>query len=247
MICISGATGQGNRHNNQDSFLLHGFVPPVEHGQCQQKETFWWNHPKPLICGVWDGVGGGSHGEMASHLAATLAREIQWNGKAFAQQAATYIQQANEGICQLRMARQGVGMGSTAVLACFHQGHLQLVTLGDSQCYRLRKGALTQLTTPHVRYSEIYQKEIISQYLGLFSHEVDIEPRILPPIKVEREDIYLLCSDGISDQLPQDVVQALLTTTPTAEVLVEAAVAMPKSDNATAVVIQFGGRRPLKK
>ena len=146
------------------------------------------------------------------------------------------------------------GMGSTVVaLKLSDDGkHITVGHLGDSRCYRLRDGTLEQLTLDHSMIQALatakgltldsllkegYPNNILLQGCGLSTKEK-------PSVNIfdaKEDDIYLLCSDGITNEISNDtIVNILLGGFPnaqkTANRLVQAAVDAGGKDNATAIV-----------
>jgi serine/threonine protein phosphatase PrpC len=113
-----------------------------------------------------------------------------------------------------------VGMGTTIVVAMCHQDKLIVAHVGDSRVYRFRAGELKQITKDHsvlqaqidagliseeqAQYSPI--KNLITRAVGAQS-EIDVE---IHGHQLEEGDIYLLCSDGLSDMLTYDQIQRIL-------------------------------------
>lgn len=109
------------------------------------------------------------------------------------------------------------GMGTTICSALFHDEYVIYSNIGDSRIYRLRNNTLSQLTKDHlVEYQEhkvdgstaTKQRKILSQAIGTSMNIIpDIE--IAP---IAKDDLFLLCSDGLSDMLSQLELQSLLST-----------------------------------
>jgi protein phosphatase len=111
-------------------------------------------------------------------------------------------------------------MGTTIVAAVFHGNRVSVAHIGDSRCYRLRGGRFEQLTRDHsllqeqidsgqitpdqARYS--LNKNLVTRALGIEA----IVPADISEFRVEAEDIYLLCSDGLTDMVDTDVVHGIL-------------------------------------
>jgi len=143
------------------------------------------------------------------------------------------------------------GMGTTLVVAYFHGTTLFVAYSGDSRIYRLRKGRLVQLSVDHsllneylrlrmIRPSEARSfpyKNVIMKALGLTDRGAfDFFTR-----RVQRDDLYLLCSDGLTDMVEDRDIQRILLGSGTLEErchhLVEAAEEAGGHDNITAVLV----------
>ncbi len=111
-----------------------------------------------------------------------------------------------------------------------------MFNIGDSRVYRLRDGILRQLTTDHsmkeLTRNPDYPSNIIYNCFGLekdfFADVKDVSNMLLP------DDIVLVCSDGLSDMLPDDEIEALLPSG--AEALLSAAKNAGGEDNITFII-----------
>ena len=133
------------------------------------------------------------------------------------------------------------GMGTTLVAMVFYEGEFYSLNCGDSRLYRFRDGQLTQLTTDHSlsnmlgssKHSNIITNCIgggsTSSFIDVVKFTDDVKPG----------DTYLLCTDGLSDMLPDSVISTLLATGSDANNLCDAAVAAGGYDNVTCCVMQF--------
>jgi protein phosphatase len=203
----------------------------------------------PPLFAVCDGMGGAEAGEVASALAAeTLAaRFAAGDGIAAAARAANAAVHARAGE---RREESGMGTTLTAVVVDDEEGHFAHV--GDSRAYRLRGEKLELLSDDHslvgemVREGRLTREEaavhphrsILSRALGTEADvEVDEFSAGLRP-----GDVLLLCSDGLSGEVGDDVIRELLAAEDPADAargLVDAALAAGGHDNVTAVVIRI--------
>ena len=172
-----------------------------------------------------DGMGGHRGGEVASSLAVDLiVGNIQQKlseeapGENVTQteftSASVYLQDAvksaNKKIFEkAETDSEQKGMGTTVVALLFHNGNFSLVHIGDSRCYRLRGSQLQQITKDHSLLQELVdrgfytseeaqksvKKNLVTRALGI---EPDVKVDLLEDI-VLKKDIYLLCSDGLTD------------------------------------------------
>jgi PPM family protein phosphatase len=107
------------------------------------------------------------------------------------------------------------GMGTTVVSAYFSANNqrVYIAHVGDSRCYRLRAGKLTQLTTDHTLGAAGIQGKtanILSRAVGVES-EVEVDVQVESPLP---GDIYLLCSDGLSRMVAGNEIESTLVSTP---------------------------------
>jgi serine/threonine protein phosphatase PrpC len=107
-----------------------------------------------------------------------------------------------------------VGMGTTVVSAYFSANNqrVYIAHVGDSRCYRLRDGILTQLTTDHT----LGAAGVVGKTAAFLSRAVGIEPEVDVDVAIELPkpgDVYLLCSDGLSRMVAADEIRSTLTST----------------------------------
>ena len=210
----------------------------------------------PPVFAVADGMGGAPAGELASHLAAAALEEQAPALRGEAALAAV-VREANDRVFQRATADPAAaGMGTTITVAVVDEaaGTLAIGHVGDSRAYRLRAGALEQLTSDHslvaelVRSGRLTQEEaekhphraVITRSVGT-DEAVDVDTITL---QMEEGDLYLLCSDGLTDMVADDAIQTLgvaASGDPDAftATLVDAANAGGGDDNITVVVFEI--------
>jgi serine/threonine protein phosphatase PrpC len=181
-----------------------------------------------------DGMGGYAAGEIASRLAVDEIRaelesalpHLDVNSKALAGESIAEdmrfaAQRANASILSSAKKEPDYeGMGATLVIAVLTVGRLFVGHLGDSRAYRYRAGRVEQLTRDHCWVDEqISQgalqidalldtrfKNIVTRALGI-DPEVDLEVHDHEALP---DDLFLLCSDGLSDMLDDAQIEATL-------------------------------------
>jgi serine/threonine protein phosphatase PrpC len=204
---------------------------------------------------VADGMGGHAGGEVASRLAAdalaaAFSRQPTGSGLSEAvTEANTVVWQHSQENPELR----GMGTTLTAVALVNEEGHdvLALVNVGDSRTYRFHDGDISQITTDHslaeemVRTGELTDDEaavhphrhILTRALGV-STDVAVDVWRIQPVRGDR---YLLCSDGLTNELGPSQISEVLSSVGdpkrAAELLVQAARTHGGSDNITVVVV----------
>ena len=178
-----------------------------------------------------DGMGGYNAGEVASHMATSfIATELgRWLREASSQASDAEVRRAmdicvenaNRAIFEAANANpQYAGMGTTLVVAVFREGRLLLGHVGDSRCYRLRAGKLTQITRDHSLLQEQIDAGLITPEQAAFSanknlvtRAVGVEDNVLLEThqhEVQNGDLYLMCSDGLSDMVDDPGLEQLL-------------------------------------
>ena len=185
-----------------------------------------------------DGMGGYNAGEVASGLAvktiADLVREgvgrenrsSMDNETGLTRQAIILrdaITRANKIIYQTAQSKVDcIGMGTTIVTALFHDDRVTIAHVGDSRLYRLRDNRFERLTMDHSLLQELIDR-------GFYSHEeaqrstnknyvtraLGVEPTVDIEIHeedVEKDDYYVLCSDGLSDMVEDEDIHLTIST-----------------------------------
>ena len=217
---------------------------------------------------VADGMGGHAGGEVASRLAIE-ALQAAFNRQPSGSGLAAAVTEANTTIWQQSLDNpelRGMGTTLTAVALVNEDGTdvLALVNVGDSRSYRFHDRELTQITNDHslaeemVRSGELTVAEgavhphrhILTRALGV-ADDVNVD---LWRIRPERGDRFLLCSDGLTNELGNNQIIEVLSSISdpqrAADLLVRAARTHGGSDNITVVVIdvvvgeEAGGSTP---
>jgi protein phosphatase len=143
-------------------------------------------------------------------------------------------------------------MGTTMTVALVEGGTVSFGHVGDSRAYRVRHGGLEQLTDDHSLVGELTrsgklsreeaethpQRSVITRAVGT-EPDVDVDVETIP---FEPGDIYLLCSDGLTDMVPDPEILALLEGNAglddAARALVDAANRSGGEDNVTVVLFR---------
>lgn len=210
-----------------------------------------------------DGMGGYNAGEIASGMATTFIKSElgRWLSQAGRNANPREVRRAME-ICVDNANRsifnaansnpQYSGMGTTLVVGCFQDGKLMLGHIGDSRCYRLRGAELAQITRDHSLLQEQMDAGLItpeqaatSTNKNLVTRALGVEDAVLLDVnehKVETGDLYLFCSDGLSDMLDDQSIARILATDAGLEQkvaqLVDAANANGGRDNISVLLAQ---------
>ena len=240
LITASGVSDRGKkRRNNEDRFLLlHDHA----------------------VFAVADGMGGYNGGEIASTVAVDTVREAFENA-AFSgelksnrplprrgRELACSLMAANRAVLTVAQSKPELSqMGTTLVAARFsaNKQRVYVANVGDSRCYRMRNGKLTQLTTDHNMLglgdtgptkNQLYRAIGVKEGV-----DVDIVVDIPQP-----DDLYLLCSDGLTKMAGTDEIEEILIAEPDVEVathrLIELANLCGGRDNVTVVLVRVQER-----
>jgi len=183
---------------------------------------------------VADGMGGHVAGEVASalavaHLSAALADRPDSSA------IPELLQQANMLLYAMMAQKPGLtGMGTTIGGVCYAPGRLVAFNVGDSRIYLHQRGRLEQLSEDHVVHGHV-----LTQCLGGYASPEPLRPHVAER-PLERPSRVLLCTDGLTDEVADEEIAALLGSSgDPAAALVDAALAAGGRDNVTAVVLDF--------
>lgn len=242
-VVTAGDTHIGRRDHNEDAILLRRELG---------------------LFVLADGAGGESAGNVASSLAtSTIAHEIEQmpTTRGFdvlglplgARRLAAAVQSANAQIVHLaRSSDRFQGMGTTVVAALVESdvGIMHLAHVGDSRCYRLRGGHVELLTQDHSLANDVLELtpeiseeraralpiRVITRALGMSARvRVSIQSHALVP-----GDRYLLCSDGLTDELDEEQIADALRQSVRPPALVKLLLDIADAPNArdnTAVIV----------
>jgi protein phosphatase len=213
-----------------NGLLMTGLTDPGR--QREQNEDNIAFVPEAGLAVVADGMGGHKAGEVASKLAVdVITRHIigalsgagtnsdsQLESKA----VSDAIQLANRSIFELAQQQPDyAGMGSTVVVAIFHDDKLCVGHVGDSRLYRFHHGILEQITQDHSVVQELVNRGLataeearVAVNKNLVTRALGVDPTVIPDISeeiVSDEDIFLLCSDGLNDVLADGDIELMLT------------------------------------
>jgi protein phosphatase len=130
---------------------------------------------------------------------------------------------ANNAIFQASQSQpQYAGMGTTLVVALWHDDRMVVGHIGDSRLYRMRASKLEQVTRDHSLLQEQIDSGLItkeqarhSQNKNLVTRAVGIDPEVEPEVHsypVQAGDIYLLCSDGLNDMVTDEDMELTLSS-----------------------------------
>jgi serine/threonine protein phosphatase PrpC len=178
----------------------------------------------PLFA-VADGMGGAQAGEVAARLAAEAFEPGNEGDEAPEAYLRRVVEDANSRIHEYAERDSSrSGMGTTLTAAMVEGEEISLAHVGDSRAYVYREGKLRRLTSDHSLVEELRrqgrlteqqaeehpQRSIITRALGP-EPEVQIDTMTYP---ARPEDVFLLCSDGLTTMVPEDRIAAVLEDSP---------------------------------
>jgi serine/threonine protein phosphatase PrpC len=248
------------REHNEDNFLLANVDTGLRTSSPEENLQFTLG-PKGAILLVCDGMGGAAAGEVASTMAVdSISLDMETRApttrERYARGLRRSIENANEKIhMQSRINQSERGMGTTCTAAGLVDRTLLIGQIGDSRCYVLRAGKLTQVTKDQslawqlieagamtVEEAKSFEHaNIILQALGV-QEKVDV---VLSHVLLCRGDVVLLSSDGlhgpVSDEEMRDILLADPDPKKACEVLIAKALEREGPDNISVVVANFEG------
>jgi protein phosphatase len=213
-----------------------------------------------------DGMGGYNAGEIASGMATAFIKSelSRWLAEAGAGAQLKEVRRAmeicvdNANLSIFNSANSNVqyaGMGTTLVVGVFRDDKLLVGHIGDSRCYRLRAGTLVQITKDHSLLQEQIDAGLItleqaatSSIKNLVTRALGVEEMVILEVnvhQVEVGDLYLLCSDGLSDMVDDATIAKIVAVsselTQKALNLVDTANHNGGRDNISVLLVEVAG------
>jgi protein phosphatase len=233
------------RRNNEDAFAIQ---------LCPDPES-WTNRGHLFV--VADGMGGHAVGELASKLAVdtlphTFFKTKEGNPRISLAEA---VYTANRTIhSRGSQNRDFQRMGTTCTALALTRMGAIVAHVGDSRCYRIRRDRIDQLTFDHSIVWELArQRGIAPEKVDLIEHrnvitrslgpELEMQVDLEGPIPILPGDVYVLCSDGLTNHLKDEEIAAAareLAPNQATRLLVQLANLRGGSDNCTVVIVRVG-------
>lgn len=218
-----------------------------------------------------DGMGGYNAGEVASGMATTYIKSElgRWLGEAghvaslreMRRALEICVDNANRSIFNAANSNpQYSGMGTTLVAGIFLDDRVLLGHIGDSRVYRLRDRKLEQITKDHSLLQEQLDDGLITAeqaatapHKNLVTRALGVEDSVMLEVNehlVEPGDLYLMCSDGLSDMIDDAAIAQVLESDASlpqkAIQLIESANAGGGRDNISVLLAQAGESPPRR-
>ena len=249
-----GMTGK----NNEDRYAVASFVLDKR------------DRTPVLFAVLADGIGGHRAGEVAAELAVNHMMQVvaKSDGRHIRDTIEDAVLEASDAIAAHAGSNENLrGMGATCATAWIVGDKLHTAYVGDSRIYLIRGGRIQQLTVDHTWVQEAMEKgiltpeaarqhpnvHVIRRYLGsptppdadfrlkLFNDEGDQHAENNQGLQLQRSDIVLLCSDGLTDLVWNDEILELIRSKPNlkeaSRALIELANSRGGHDNITVVLI----------
>ena len=213
--------------------------------------------PEQDYCLAADGMGGAAAGEVASKIFADTTQDVFSENTERSQEEVLYRIQKAFGVANEKILAHVIentshkGMGCTAEILAFSDKGFIVGHIGDSRTYRLRDGYLEQLTQDHTIVQQQFEEGLISSdqlrdhpLRNVIFRAVGIKEDLALDLisgKIFAGDLFLLCSDGLTDMVSDEQILEILCSDndipPKAEELIEAAKNAGGLDNITVVLV----------
>ncbi len=249
------------RANNEDNYILGKYMNTNSSDHSEVSVSFCEGSGEWHFAGVFDGMGGGEMGELASRDTATIFLEaVARLGDAPSRTEVDLclrkaFLQANNRIVDLQ--KEYKIFGTTGTVLCSNGVEFKIYHLGDSRAYLVRGDELLQLTKDQTlaqmklevgMYTEgdpaaEADKHKLTEYIGRDWTRENIKPVESLWIPIEKNDCVLLCSDGLYDMCANEEICKILRSCETikdqATSLVDQARSRGGEDNITCVIVEF--------
>jgi serine/threonine protein phosphatase PrpC len=269
-VDVAALTHPGKvRENNEDQFLVGRTERDLEVLLTSLHRDDIPRHSRETGYAmiVADGIGGAEGGEVASRLAIKTLLELviqtpDWIMRLDDDLAEELVRRASDRYrkadAAIRNQAQSdpslVRMGTTLTLAFSLAADLFVIHVGDSRAYLLRNGQLRQLTRDqtvtqslldagvltHQQAATHHMRHVLTQALGQHADKLKIE---VQDLKLTDDDCLLLCTDGLTDMIPDGEISAILMNSGKAEqqcqALMDKALEAGGKDNITVVVAHY--------
>jgi protein phosphatase len=213
--------------------MIYQFCAMTDPGLARDNNEDSLAFDEPTLTAVLaDGMGGYNAGEIASGMATAFIKSelSRWLTEAGDGAKAREVRRAME-ICVDNANRSifnsansnahYAGMGTTLVVGVFRDDRLVLGHIGDSRCYRFRDGLLNQITKDHSLLQEQMDAGLItpeqaatSSIKNLVTRALGVDESVLLEVNehaVQAGDLYLMCSDGLSDMINDDAISEIVS------------------------------------
>lgn len=238
----------------------------------ENNEDVWAEVPQKRFYILADGMGGHLAGEVAARVAVDELIALV-NGDLGAQMENASLEEARHLLAAaigevnnqvFRLGRKDPalrGMGTTLCCLDFHPQGVIYGHVGDSRIYRLHENNLAQITKDHSLLRELVDLGELTErqaeehaYKNIITKAIGTEPSVEPSVhtcEIVEGDLYLMCSDGLSDLLSRKEMEEILKSATTPKKAASELVAVAKEkggyDNITVVIAKIAHEKPRKK
>ena len=242
------------RSGNEDCWYLNGESPALERMNEEAARHGAFPDDGSLFA-VCDGVGGARKGELASWTAVSGMADLQQRLLSAGDLSRTVQDWTHE--TNVRVDDATRGGGCTLAMVYIRQGKAFVGHIGDSRVYRLRDGRLERVTHDHSKVQMLMdaglitpeeaavhpQRHMILRSLGMNEDDGPCICELNKPMTLQPGDRYLICSDGVTDMIPEPQLAELLglpgDPDSSAEAIYRAALQAGGVDNTTLIVLEY--------
>ena len=207
--------------------------------------------------GLWmvaDGMGGHAAGDVASAMISQSLGPVRHPKTlaGFVDQVEEVLITVNERLLNIsKNELDNQTIGSTVVALLAHKQHCAFLWVGDSRLYRLRGGTIEMVMQEHTQAEELVEQGLIKAEdaethptFNVLTRAVGAQDPLIVDVDVgdvHRDDIYLLCSDGLNKAVTDEEIQQLINAedlTGSVERLIDTAIAQGSRDNVTVMLVR---------
>lgn len=235
VVCATGKV----RRNNEDNFYCGGHWREDVNSAADAVFCGQVDADANELFAVFDGMGGEACGEIASLVAARQSAIFLRGKDAYADYLGELCELLNAKIREETENRSLVLMGTTAAMLQVAGEDVFILNAGDSRIYKLSSHEMRQISEEHIALG--YGGKAITKFLGM-PEGYEVDP-YLARGKFRSGDMFLLCSDGVTDMLPDEeicrIIDDRMDVDVLARALVDAALDKGGVDNTTALLLRF--------
>lgn len=231
----------------------------------QNNEDVWAELPSIAFFVLADGMGGHQAGEIAARETVTsLCRVLKKKMASSKKYSLIDLQDLlkrsimHVNVLVYKMGRtkyEWRGMGTTLCCLFFHEEGLVFAHVGDSRIYRMRDNKFEQLTKDHSLLRDLLDQGQLNDreasdfiYKHIITKAIGTEPKVEPSVKsttIKSGDVYLMCSDGLSDLLSAKEIADILKESPSNEIAAQTLINRANEeggrDNITVLITKIQG------
>lgn len=240
-----------SRSINQDNFICNGRFMELHHKNTEVPLCGIRSSRDVSLFGIFDGMGGEEYGEVASYIAAKHASVLEI-GTDVVSGLWRFCEITNRDICKCAQEKHVQAMGTTAAVLIFSNAGVTLCNVGDTKIFLFCGDAFEQISKDHTAAAAFGAKPPLSQNLGIPPDELILEPYFAQGTYHDG-DVYLICSDGLTDMVTSKQIVDILISKSIEDVheeLLKKALANGGRDNISIIICKIeriiGGHRIRK-
>ncbi len=227
------------RRNNEDNFCCDGHIRADVNSTDDFAVSGTVSSDDNALFAVFDGMGGEACGEVASLIAAQESERFTRDRAQYEEYLYELAELLNERVREETRERSLVIMGATAAMLQVSGDDVYILNAGDSRIYKLSRHELRQISEEHI--AVVSGGKAITKFIGMPEGH-SLHPYIAMG-HYKAGDMFLLCSDGVTDMLSDEEIRAIIDDKRELSVLVrelvDAALSRGGVDNTTAILLRF--------